>query len=174
MRTNYRGVDVLPSSMQLAGAEIEMVDVNRRESRLKAALAPLREKYDYLFIDCPPSLGLLTLNALCAADTLLVPIQCEYYALEGLSQLMATVRQVKRLYLSLIHILHLFRDELHKTINECVTECRIQAAKTMLSNPRYKMVEISQKVGYKNEKYFTRVFKKATDMNPSEYARRSR
>ena len=104
MRTSYRGVDVLPSSMQLAGAEIEMVDVNRRESRLKAALAPLREKYDYLFIDCPPSLGLLTLNALCAADTLLVPIQCEYYALEGLSQLMATVRQVKRLYNSTLDL----------------------------------------------------------------------
>ena len=104
MHTGYRGVDVLPSSMQLAGAEIEMVDVNRRESRLKAALAPLRDKYDYLFIDCPPSLGLLTLNALCAADTLLVPIQCEYYALEGLSQLMATVRQVKRLYNSTLDL----------------------------------------------------------------------
>ncbi len=96
--TPYRNVDVLPSSIQLAGAEIEMVELSRRESRLKAVLATLRERYDYVFIDCPPSLGLLTLNALCAADTLLVPIQCEYYALEGLSQLMATVRQVKRLY----------------------------------------------------------------------------
>lgn len=98
LHTEYKNVDILPSGIRLAGAEIEMVDINRRESRLTAALAPLRERYDYLFIDCPPSLGLLTLNALCAADTLLVPIQCEYYALEGLSQLMATVRQVKRLY----------------------------------------------------------------------------
>lgn len=97
-KTPYQNVDVLPSSMQLAGAEIEMVEISRRENRLKAVLAELREQYDYIFIDCPPSLGLLTLNALCAADTLLVPIQCEYYALEGLSQLMATVRQVKRLY----------------------------------------------------------------------------
>lgn len=96
--TPFRNVDVLPSSIQLAGAEIEMVELSRRESRLKAVLAALRERYDYIFIDCPPSLGLLTLNGLCAADTLLVPIQCEYYALEGLSQLMATVRQVKRLY----------------------------------------------------------------------------
>ena len=96
--TRFKGVDLLPSSMELAGAEIELVELNRRESRLKAALAPLRETYDYILVDCPPSLGLLTLNALCAADTLLVPIQCEYYALEGLSQLMATVRQVKRLY----------------------------------------------------------------------------
>lgn len=96
--TPFRNVDVLPSGMQLAGAEIELVEINRRENRLKAVLAVLRDQYDYVFIDCPPSLGLLTLNALCAADTLLVPIQCEYYALEGLSQLMATVRQVKRLY----------------------------------------------------------------------------
>ncbi len=98
LHTEYKNVDILPSGIRLAGAEIEMVDLNRRESRLTAALAPLRGQYDYIFIDCPPSLGLLTLNALCAADTLLVPIQCEYYALEGLSQLMATVRQVKRLY----------------------------------------------------------------------------
>lgn len=97
-RTAFTRLDLLPSSIALAGAEIEMVELARREGRLKAALAPLRDKYDYLFIDCPPSLGLLTLNALCAADTFLVPIQCEYYALEGLSQLMATVRQVKRLY----------------------------------------------------------------------------
>ncbi|MDD2418573.1 MAG: ParA family protein [Oscillospiraceae bacterium] len=96
--TDYRNVDILPSGMRLAGAEIEMVDLNRRESRLTATLAPLRDKYDYVLIDCPPSLGLLTLNALCAADTLIVPIQCEYYALEGLSQLMSTVRQVRRLY----------------------------------------------------------------------------
>ena len=104
LHTDYKNVDILPSGIRLAGAEIEMVDLNRRESRLTAALAPLRDLYDYLFIDCPPSLGLLTLNALCAADTLLVPIQCEYYALEGLSQLMATVRQVKRLYNSTLDI----------------------------------------------------------------------
>ena len=96
--TEFQNVDILPAGIRLAGAEIEMVDLNRRESRLTATLAPLRDKYDYIMVDCPPSLGLLTLNALCAADTLLVPIQCEYYALEGLSQLMATVRQVKRLY----------------------------------------------------------------------------
>ena len=103
-KTPYKNVDVLPSSMQLAGAEIEMVEISRLESRLKAVLAELRDEYDYLFIDCPPSLGLLTLNALCAADTLLVPIQCEYYALEGLSQLMATVRQVKRLYNAMLDL----------------------------------------------------------------------
>ena len=96
--TDFGPLDLMPTAIELAGAEIEMVEIARRESRLKAVLAELREQYDYIFVDCPPSLGLLTLNALCAADTFLVPIQCEYYALEGLSQLMATVRQVKRLY----------------------------------------------------------------------------
>ncbi len=98
LTTAFRGVDLLPCSVKLAGAEIELVGQARRENRLKAVLAPLRETYDYIFIDCPPSLGLLSLNALCAADTFLVPLQCEYYALDGMSQLMTTVRQVKRMY----------------------------------------------------------------------------
>ena len=84
--------DVLPSSKALAGAGIEMIDMEDRQFRLKQALAPLQEKYDFIFIDCPPSLELLTLNALCAADTVLVPVQCEYYALEGLSDLLQTVK----------------------------------------------------------------------------------
>lgn len=96
--TGFANLGVVPSSVALAGAEIEMVELPRRESRLKAALAPCREHYDFIFIDCPPALGLLTLNALVAADTFLIPAQPEYYALEGLSQLIATVRQVKRLY----------------------------------------------------------------------------
>ena len=96
--TAFAGLSVIPSGMALAGAEIEMVDMPRRESRLKAALAAYRDAYDYILIDCPPALGLLTLNALVAADTFLIPAQPEYYALEGLSQLIATARQVKRLY----------------------------------------------------------------------------
>jgi len=88
--------DVLPSSKALAGAGIEMIGRDRREFLLKEALAPLSEDYDFIFIDCPPSLELLTLNALCAADTLLVPVQAEYFALEGLSDLLNTVRIVKR------------------------------------------------------------------------------
>lgn len=88
--------DVLPSSKALAGASIEMISLDRREYRLHAALEPLSAQYDYILIDCPPSLELLTVNALCAADTVLVPVQCEYYALEGLSDLLSTVRIVKR------------------------------------------------------------------------------
>jgi chromosome partitioning protein len=98
LHTAFANLDLLPSNMDLAAAELEMVDLPHREARLKSALAPLSMQYDYIFIDCPPSLGLITTNALCAADTLLVPIQCEYYALEGLSQLMNTVRRVKRQY----------------------------------------------------------------------------
>lgn len=96
--TSFKNLDVLPSNIDLAGVEIELVDMQERTFRLKQALAPVKEKYDYIIIDCPPSLGLITLNALAAANSLMVPIQCEYYALEGLSQLMATVRQVKRSY----------------------------------------------------------------------------
>ena len=96
--TEYKNLELLPSNMDLAAAEIEMASLDQRESRLKEALAPIRAGYDYIFIDCPPSLGLITSNALNAADTLLIPIQCEYYALEGLSQLMNTVRRVKRQY----------------------------------------------------------------------------
>ncbi|MDD6033882.1 MAG: AAA family ATPase [Oscillospiraceae bacterium] len=98
VKTEFAGVDVIPSSIQLAGAEVELVQMEDRVGRLKLALAPLKDRYDYILIDCPPSLGLITLNAFAAVDTVLIPIQCEYYALEGLSQLMATVRQVKKLY----------------------------------------------------------------------------
>ena len=98
IHTAFQNVDVIPSNMDLAGAELEIIDRANRESLLKTAIAPIWSEYDYIFLDCPPSLGLITLNALSCADTFLVPIQCEYYALEGLSQLMATVRQIKRLY----------------------------------------------------------------------------
>ena len=88
--------DVLPSNKALAGASIEMIALEGREYRLRGALETLRDRYDYIFVDCPPSLEMLTVNALCAADTVLVPVQCEYYALEGLSDLLSTIRIVKR------------------------------------------------------------------------------
>lgn len=98
VQTKFRNVSLIPSDMALAAAEIELVDLPDRVSRLKNTISLVKDQYDYIFIDCPPSLGLITLNAMNASDTVLVPIQCEYYALEGLSQLIATVRQVKRLY----------------------------------------------------------------------------
>lgn len=96
--TTFKNVDIIPANMNLAGAEVELIGIEEREAQLKRALSLVREEYDYIFIDCPPSLGLITINALTASDTFLVPIQCEYYAMEGLSQLMASVRQIKRLY----------------------------------------------------------------------------
>lgn len=90
------GITIVPSSIQLAGAEIELVPMLSREFRLKNSINEIKEDFDYILIDCPPSLGLLTINALTAADSILVPIQCEYYALEGLTQLMNTINLIKK------------------------------------------------------------------------------
>lgn len=95
--TSIPRLDIVPSSLHLAGAEIELVDVDRREFRLRDALRNAAG-YDYVLVDCPPALGLLTLNALCAADSVLVPLQCEFYALEGLSHLVRTIERVKRAF----------------------------------------------------------------------------
>ncbi len=90
------GLSLAPAGQRLSGAEVELVGVERREYRLREALVELRSEYDYIFIDCPPSLGLLTVNTLCAADSVLVPLQCEYYALEGLSHLLHSIRMVQQ------------------------------------------------------------------------------
>lgn len=94
--TLVENLDCIPSTIQLAGAEIELVPTISREVRLKRALEKVKNSYDYIIIDCPPSLGLLTLNALTASDSVMIPVQCEYYALEGLSQLLNTVRLVQK------------------------------------------------------------------------------
>lgn len=98
LHTEFNCLDILPASINLAAAELEIAERKNRESLLKDGITPVRSEYDYIIIDCPPSLGLVTTNALCFCDTILVPIQCEYYALEGLSQLMNTVRRVKKQY----------------------------------------------------------------------------
>ncbi|MFC0186663.1 ParA family protein [Fictibacillus aquaticus] len=96
VETLVEGLHILPSTIQLAGAEIELVPTISREVRLKRALDSVSHRYDYIIIDCPPSLGLLTINSLTAAHSVLIPVQCEYYALEGLSQLLNTVRLVQK------------------------------------------------------------------------------
>lgn len=96
LHSDYENLDVIPATIQLAGAEIELVSLMNREGRLKNALERVKHDYDYVLIDCPPSLGLLTINALTAANSVLVPIQCEFYALEGVSQLMNTIKLVQR------------------------------------------------------------------------------
>ena len=104
VKTAFKNVDVIPTTMDLAGAEIELISISGRENALKNAISTIRDNYDFIFIDCPPSLSIITINALTASDSFLVPIQCEYFALEGLSQLMASVRQVKLRYNSLIEL----------------------------------------------------------------------
>ena len=96
--TKFKNVTVVPSSMDLAGAEIEGIELDNRNENLKQKLLPVRNDFDFILIDCPPSLGLITINALTVSDSVMVPIQCEYYALEGLSQLISSIRQVKRIY----------------------------------------------------------------------------
>ena len=94
-KTEFPYLSIVPSSIDLLGAEIELVNVSAREMRLKEKIAKITEQFDYIIIDCPPSLGLLTINSLIAADSVLIPIQCEYYALEGLSQLLNSVKRIK-------------------------------------------------------------------------------
>ena len=96
--TEFTNLDVLPTNIALAGAEFELVEFEDRAFRLKNAIEPVKDKYDYIFVDCPPSLGILTINALTASDGVIIPMQCEYFALEGLSQLMVTIRRIKDHY----------------------------------------------------------------------------
>ncbi len=95
-RTSVPNLELIPATIELAGAEIELASVDNRETRLKRSLDPIKNNYDFVLIDCPPSLGLVTINALSAADSVIIPIQCEYYALEGLSQLRHTIFLVRR------------------------------------------------------------------------------
>ncbi len=98
LHTEFDNLHLVPSSIDLAASELQLSNKNAREAQLKLALKKIKDKYDYIFIDCPPSMGLITVNALTAADAMLVPIQCEYYALEGLSQLMNTANLIRKSY----------------------------------------------------------------------------
>ena len=102
--SNVKNLDVMPSSIDLVAAEIELINLDKRESRLKHLLQPLINEYDFIIIDCPPSLGLLTVNALTAAESVLIPMQCEYFAMEGLAQLVNTIRAVKKSFNKQLYI----------------------------------------------------------------------
>jgi len=104
LTTQIKNLDILPSSIDLVAAEIEMIGVENREYQLKFTLEPIIDQYDYIIVDCPPSLGLLTINALTACDSVLIPMQCEYFAMEGLAQLVTTIRSVKRTFNKLLFI----------------------------------------------------------------------
>lgn len=151
VKTEYKNVDIVPASIDLAAAEVDLIEIDRREAQLKMALATVREAYDYIFIDCPPSLGLITVNALNASDTVLVPIQCEYFALEGLSQLMATVRQVKRLYNPTLEIegivLTMFDGRLNLT-HQVVAEIKKYFANKLYKTAIPRAVRLSEAPSY--------------------------
>jgi len=125
--TDLEHLTLVPSDRDLTGAEVELVSVLAREYRLKEALAPVAGRYDYVFVDCPPSLGLLTVNALAAADSVLIPMQCEFYALEGISELVATLQRVKRVLnpgLEVEGVLLTMVDERPKITQQVIAEVR--------------------------------------------------
>lgn len=125
--TVVENLSLVPANADLTGAEVELVSVMAREFKLKKALASVRDNFDWIFIDCPPSLGLLTINALCAADSVLIPVQCEYYALEGLSQLVNTIELVKNNLnsnLSIEGVLLTMADYRTKLTSEVINETR--------------------------------------------------
>ncbi|MGM9903178.1 sporulation initiation inhibitor protein Soj [Enterococcus sp. 10A9_DIV0425] len=127
LATEHENLSIVPATLQLAGAEIELTSMMARESRLKSSLAEVNEQYDYILIDCPPSLGHLTINSFTASDSILIPVQCEYYALEGLSQLLNTVRLVQKHFnpeLEIEGVLLTMYDARTNLGNEVVEEVR--------------------------------------------------
>lgn len=150
-QTAFAGLSVIPSSADLAAAEIELADIPAREAVLKNALAPLRATYDFILIDCPPSLGLITTNALNAADSVLIPVQCEYYALEGLSQLMNSVQAVKRRYndrLELEGVLLTMYDGRLNLTQQVVTEIKKYFPRKVFSTVIPRTVRLSEAPSY--------------------------
>ncbi len=151
VHTKYNCLDVLPSGIDLAAAEFEMMDMPERANRLKRGLLKIKQNYDYVIIDCPPSLGLITTNALTAADSIIVPIQCEYYALEGLSQLMNTVRRVKRQTNNLLYIegvlLTMYDGRLNLT-QQVVNEVKQYFPKKVFSTVIPRTVRLSEAPSY--------------------------
>ena len=126
-KTNIFGFDILPSAQELAGATVELVSMDERESRLKKSLNSIRTNYDYIIIDCAPSLGLLTINALNASDKIIIPVQCEYFALEGLSQLLKTIELVRESLnpdLQVLGVLLTMYDRRNQLSNQVLNEVR--------------------------------------------------
>ena len=147
IKTDYQNLSVLPSSMPLAAAELELADLEDRAFRLKNAIESVKNEYDYIFIDCPPSLGMLTINALTASDGVIVPMQCEYFSLEGLTQILSTVKQVKRLYnpdLSLVGILITMHNGRLNLSVQVLDELKKHYADKLFSTPVSRNVRLSE------------------------------
>ena len=149
--TAYKNLWIMPANMSLAGAEFELVNSDDREGRLRTALAPIKEQFDYIFIDCPPSLGIMTVNALVASDGVIIPMQCEYYSLEGLSQLMVTIRQVKKLYNPALEItgilVTMFNGRLNLSV-QVMDELKKYYAGKLFSTTILRNVRLSEAPGF--------------------------
>ncbi len=149
--TEFKNLDLIPANSSLNGAEFELVDVEKRESRLKDALGQLKGKYDYLIIDCPPSLGVLTINTLVAADGIVIPMQCEFLSLEGLSQLVVTIRQVKQRWNPDLDItgilLTMYNGRLNLTM-EVVEELKKYYANKLFKTPVARSVRLTEAPGW--------------------------
>lgn len=149
--TEFKNVSVIPSNIDLAGAEVELVDKPKREGQFKTALCLIKDDFDYIFIDCPPSLGLITINALTAADSFFVPLQCEYYALEGLSQLITTVKRIKMSYNPELYLegvlLTMFDGRLNLT-QQVVGEIKKYFAKELYKTTIPRAVRLSEAPSY--------------------------
>jgi chromosome partitioning protein len=146
-KTEFEGISVIPANISLAGAEFELVELENRAFRLKNELDKVREEYDYIVIDCPPSLGILTINALAASDGVVIPMQCEYFALEGLSQLMMTIRKTKELYNPTLEIAGILITMYNGRLNlstQVLKELKKYYADKILSEPIPRSVRISE------------------------------
>jgi chromosome partitioning protein len=147
LKSSTKGLSIIPSSMNLVGAELELVDEDDREYKLKKAISGAEDEFDYIIIDCPPSLGLLTINSLAAARHVIIPVLCEYYSLEGLSQLTATIKQIKRLYnpdIELLGVLvNMFDGRLNLSI-AVLEEIKKYFATKLFKTPIPRSVKISE------------------------------
>ena len=157
IQTEFKNLSVIPSNISLAGAEFDLYQLDNREYRLKKQLAALKDSYDYIFIDCPPSLGMITVNALAAADAVIIPMQCEYYALEGLSQLMLTIRKIKQLYNPELEIcgilITMFNGRLILTM-QVISELKKYYSDKLFKTPVSRNVKLSEAPGFGTPVYY--------------------
>ena len=149
--TKFKNLSVMPSNIALVGAEIDLLEIEKREACAKRALDTLRDRYDYIFIDCPPALSMLTVNAFVAADGLIIPMQCEYFALEGLSQLTGTIKKVRQHYNPGLQItgilLTMYNGRLNLTA-EVVRELKKYYADKLFKEPISRSVRLSEAPSY--------------------------